>query len=444
MSTLDVHAATGLLRTFNEAGVLAAADVHVGERLGALAREDDEAVLLGAALAVRGPRLGHTLVDVAEIARTAAVDVEEAVDVSALPWPDPDDWLTRLDASPLVAVGDGDDGPDRPLRLVGSALYLDRYWQEERAVAADLTSLAVGVDGVEDGRLADLLARLFPDGTDTRQALAVATAATRRFAVVAGGPGTGKTTTVARIVALLTELAGAAPHIALAAPTNTAAVRLQAAVHKAAGELDVSDRVREHLRGLERWTLHSLLGRKPGAHSRFKHDRTNRLPHDVVIVDEASMVPLTMMARLAEAVRPAARLILVGDPGQLASIEAGVVLGDIVGDATERLALTPATRSRLSVVTGREVEADVASPGGVGDGVVVLEKVYRHGREIAGVAEAIRRGRHDEVLRALAGAPEEKIRWIAADPADPSADPLLAPIRERVVGTARAVVEAAR
>ena len=132
----------------------------------------------------------------------------------------------------------------------------------------------------------------------TRQRRAAATAVRRRFAVVAGGPGTGKTTTVARIVALLAEQAGAMPLVALAAPTGKAAARLEEAVHAEARALDVTPEVRDGLLDLGASTLHRLLGWRPGSHSRFRHHRGNRLPHDVVIVDETSMVSLSLMARL--------------------------------------------------------------------------------------------------------------------------------------------------
>ena len=152
--------------------------------------------------------------------------------------------------------------------------------------------------------------------------------------MIAGGPGTGKTTTVARIVALLAEQPGPPPHVALAAPTAKAANRLREAVQEEARELDVDPGVRALLEGLDATTLHRLLGRRPGSDSRFRHHRGNRLPHDAIVVDETSMVSLSLMARLLEAVRPEARLVLVGDPAQLSSIEAGAVLGDIVGPAT--------------------------------------------------------------------------------------------------------------
>jgi exodeoxyribonuclease V alpha subunit len=442
--------ARGLLREFNDAGVLAAADVHVARRLAALAGEDDETVTLAVALAVRGPRLGHTCVDLATIRETATVDADEPVDLTALGWPEPGEWVARVARSELVAFTasdavdatrsrDADASPlaagaftatdavdaTRPLRLAGTVLYLDRYWREEDQVAADLQTLAAGPAGdVDPDLLADGVRRLFGDQAGGRQARAAEAAVRRRFAVVGGGPGTGKTTTVARIVALLAEQAGARgvppPLVALAAPTGKAAARLQEAVHEQAAELDVDGPIRDGLLALRASTLHRLLGWRPGSHSRFRHHRGNRLPHDVVVVDETSMVSLSLMARLAEAVRPDARLILVGDPGQLTSIEAGAVLGDIVGP----MAADPASG---------------AHPG-VADGIVILERVHRYGGGIGRLAQAIRAGDPDAALDALTGAPGE-VTWIDADAAEPPAG---AAIRSPAIGAARAVIDAAR
>ena len=142
-------------RTFNEAGVLRAADVHVARRLGALTGTDDDAVLLAAALAVRCPRLGHVCVDLTTIASTASTETEEQVDLHALPWPGAEEWLDRLRISPLV-------GEDRPLRLEGARLYLDRYWSAECRVAADLLARADRqVDGVDPAVLRRGLDALF-------------------------------------------------------------------------------------------------------------------------------------------------------------------------------------------------------------------------------------------------------------------------------------------
>ncbi len=167
--------------------------------------------------------------------------------------------------------------------------------------------------------------------------MAAATAVLRRLSVIAGGPGTGKTTTVARVLALLQAQAIAAgerpPLIALAAPTGKAAARLEDAVREGADAIEIDPERRDRLHALAGKTVHRLLGFNPGNRTRFRHNALNRLPHDVVVVDETSMVSLSLMARLLEAVRSDARLILVGDPEQLASVEAGAVLGDIVGPA---------------------------------------------------------------------------------------------------------------
>ncbi|MGH9286338.1 MAG: hypothetical protein ACRD0M_11800, partial [Acidimicrobiales bacterium] len=172
-----VQAAPGLLRAFNDAGVLVAADIHVAQRLGRLCSDDDPSVLLAAALAVRAPRLGHVYADLATVATTVTVDVDRPVDLAALPWPEPTGWLVQLARSPLVAAGD--DAPlGRPLRLVGSWLYLDRYWAEERQVAEDLTARAADpATGVDEPLLSAGLARLFAgDTNDADQRVAAACA----------------------------------------------------------------------------------------------------------------------------------------------------------------------------------------------------------------------------------------------------------------------------
>jgi exodeoxyribonuclease V alpha subunit len=417
--------ATGLLRAFNETGVLSAADVHVAQRLGALADAADEVVLLGAALAVRAPRVSHVCCDLATIRHTATNELDEAGDLQALPWPDVSGWVAQLSVSPLVTVGDG--GPhDRPLRLEGTRLYLDRYWREERLIAAELLDRSASlVPQVDAESLASGLARLFPGPEPDLQRQASAAVVECRFAVVAGGPGTGKTTTVARIIALLEEQAAGAgrlpPRVALTAPTGKAAARLQEAVHAEAATMPIGADTRARLLGMSASTLHRLLGWRPGGRSRFRHDRKNPLPHDVVVVDETSMVSLSLMVKLVEAVRSDARLVLVGDPDQLASVEAGAVLGDIVGPAGD---------------------ADPPAAA-IGRGIVVLRKVHRFGGTIAELAAAIQRGDAQatvEVLRNGAGV----VRWIEADVGDGHVPSALESVRDRVVEAGRRVVDAAR
>ena len=242
------------LAAFNRAGVLSAADVHVALALGRMAGVVDATVALAVALAVRAPRLGHVFVDLATVRETVAVEAEETA-VDELPWPAADAWIAAVAAQPeLVAAGAAAEDPAvvRPLRLLGGRLYLDRYWREERELAAALRAFsAAPLRPVELEPLAGAVQRLFGDG-DVRQRAAVAAAAMRGLTVIAGGPGTGKTTTVARICAVLCERAGAAgerpPLLALCAPTGKAAARLQAAVHDEAAQLELAEPVRGRAR----------------------------------------------------------------------------------------------------------------------------------------------------------------------------------------------------
>lgn len=365
-------AATGLLGEFNDAGVLESSDVLVAQRLTALAKEDDERVALAVALVVRAIRGGSVCVDLAVL--------PDQLGAEKLPWPEPAGWLTAVTGSPLAAS-------PPVLRVDDGMLYLDRYWLEECRVAEDVLALAAAR---RTGPAPDV-ARLF-SGAHSEQRAAAEVALSRALTVLTGGPGTGKTTTVARLLALLAEQAELAGkpqlRIALAAPTGKAAARLLEAVKEQVAGLEPGDR--ERLPVLTATTLHRLLGSRPDTSSRFRHNRENRLPHDVIVVDETSMVSLTMMARLLEAVRPDSRLLLVGDPDQLASVEAGAVLSDLV----EGLAAT----------------AD--SP------VATLLTAHRFGASILSLAQAIRTGDTDAALEVLA-AGGEHIEWVDTElPAD--------------------------
>ncbi|MDQ6782934.1 MAG: exodeoxyribonuclease V subunit alpha, partial [Actinomycetota bacterium] len=199
---------------------------------------------------------------------------------------------------------------------------------------------------------------------------------------------------------------------------------------------------RRRLAGLEATTLHRLLGRRPGPEGRFFHDRRNRLPHDVVVVDETSMVSLALLAALVDALRSTTRLVLLGDAEQLASVEAGAVLADIVGPVTGGLVMRSASRVVLSRVTGHAVDAEEPPPGvGIGDGIVVLRRVHRFGEVIASLAEAVQAGDADETIHLLDRSHDE-LAWIHND--DPgSGGPDVGPIRGRVCRAGHQVLDAA-
>ncbi len=430
--------ATGLLGQFNLAGVLSAADVHVAGTVGRLGAESDERVLLALALAVRAVRLGSVCIALREIRDAVALDDDSsAVAAGSLAWPDADVWLAGCAASPLTALGDTDDTSDRhghPLRLVDDLLYLDRYWRQEQTVRAELDGrVAQPAPAVDLASLRAGLAGLFPGPAPDRQRLAAAMTALRSVTVLAGGPGTGKTTTVARILALLRSQPGPMPRVAMAAPTGKAAARLQEAVSQAAATAGLDTGA------VTASTLHRLLGWRPDSRSRFRHDRHNRLPYDVVVVDESSMVSLTLMSRLFEAVRPEARLLLVGDPDQLASVEAGAVLGDLVARPAAFGQQAPAL---LADLVGADLRPGEAESDELRNGVVRLTRTYRFGRSIGELALAIRADDADRVLSILRARGDDISFVEIADPSHPSPDEV-GPLRDDVVSAAGALTSAA-
>jgi len=432
--------ATGLLRDFNRAGVLGAADVHVASRLSRLADDSDETVQLAVALTVRALRGGSVCLDVATVEATTAVEDEDGLD--ALDWPERESWLAALRDSPLVAAGPAGD-PDRPLRLVGTMLYLDRYWRQEQRIATVLDEAARRpVPPVDGARLRAALDRLFDrpgSGGPDRQRLAAAMAAHRWVSVLAGGPGTGKTTTVAKLLAVLQDQAGGTLRIALAAPTAVAAARLTFAARALARGFGAEDRDRLG-DALEASTVHRLLGRRPDSRTRFRHDADNRLPFDAIVVDEASMVSLTMMSRLLDALRPDCRLVLVGDPDQLASVEAGAVLGDLVmREAPADAATTDTERAIVDLVPADAAGLGEEEREALGRGVVRLAEVHRFSGEIQSLAEAVRSGEPERVLAVLDELAEDQVRIELVD-ADAES---LAGLRADVVGTGAAVHRAA-
>ena len=319
----------------------------------------DERVTLAVALVVRALRGGSVCLDLRS--------VEQQVGVDGLPWPGIDEWLAAVQASPLA-------GMPPALRVDGDLLYLDRYWLEEQQVCDDILTMIA----TRPAKASPDIDRLFPPGFEEQRA-AAEVALSRGLTVLTGGPGTGKTTTVARLLVLLAS--GTRLRIALAAPTGKAAARLQEAVQLEVDKLDPADR--EAVSGLHATTMHRLLGSRPDTSARFRHNRGNRLPHDVIVVDETSMVSLTMMARLLEAVRPDARLILVGDPDQLASVEAGAVLADLVD-------------------------------GLGGARIAELKTSHRFGESIGELATAIRVGDADRAIEVLR-AGGQHIEWIDTD-----------------------------
>lgn len=375
---------------FLDAGILHLTDVHVVDRIAALdavsndgaSSEADQDTLLGLAFAVRAPRVGHT-----GVLLGALIDTLPTVD-SPLPWPtDTADWLARIRRSPLVGRwGDA----TRPFVLVEegsqSLLQIARMASYEHSLAAVLNGRAgLLPDGIPaPDRLRDDLDRFFPGTAPTDlQKLAGVLAMLARTTVISGGPGTGKTTTIRKVLFLLHGQAEAtgqpAPRVALAAPTGKAAARMKESLI-ASRPPECSDEAWRWLCSLEAVTLHRLLGYQPRTPSRFRHNAEHPLPVDVVIVDEASMIDVAMMSKLAAAAPPHGRLILLGDRNQLASVEAGNVLADLtsVGGATG-LRLPPVVAEPVAQFLGvpaTEGRVDPTAPPLAG-GMVHFTEAFR-------------------------------------------------------------------
>ncbi|GAB2795543.1 exodeoxyribonuclease V subunit alpha [Halomonas shantousis] len=394
-----------VLDVWVELGWLRALDAHFVRFLETHDTRAEECVLLGAALASHQLGRGHVCLDLAQALRDPGA-------VLSLPPQDgrhdPDDpaarivsperllaaldlatWTGCLSASRLVSVADAADASAlTPLVLHGSRLYLRRYWQCERAVAdrlADRMGAPLEVPASLRSRLDALFAANQMDpGEHDWQKAAVALALRNRLTVISGGPGTGKTTTVTRLLALLQEAAvhdtGRAMTIRLVAPTGKAAARLTESMGGAVARLDIDEAVAASL-PREATTLHRLLGARPDTRH-FRHHARHPLALDLLVVDEASMVDLELMAALLEALPDEARLILLGDKDQLASVEAGSVLGDLCQGA-ERARYSPDTTAYLTAMTGEDFsDCQDAEHGGPGSGrladhVVVLRRSYR-------------------------------------------------------------------
>ncbi|RPA19949.1 exodeoxyribonuclease V subunit alpha [Gordonia sp. OPL2] len=370
----------GLLRTLNELGLLDAADVHVTERLARLSGEVvDETARVGAALAVRAVRFGSTCLALSRVPELVGEDLAPAI-------PTPEELRVALADS--VLVRGATTGPLRPLVLADSAdgplLYLRKYFRQEELIRSVLAARGLRRPDVDPTAVRAAVADVFgpsePDELDL-QRVAAQMAAVSWTLVVAGGPGTGKTYTVARILAVLDRLAGGGARIGLCAPTGRAAAQLQAAVSS-------DPAAPSSVRAV---TVHSLLGWRPGSAPR--HNRGNKLPYDVVVVDETSMLSMTAMSKLLDAVRADARVILVGDPHQLASVEAGAVLADLV----EREIAEPPTPVVDGIIEP-SVMARLPDRDRVDHGVVTLRRGHRFGGGIATVAAAINAGDADAVV----------------------------------------------
>jgi len=340
-------------------------------------------------------------------------------------------WTTALAASPLVEVDRGRADSGSPLVLRDATLYLRRYWNDERRVAAQVDARSRSTVKLDNTAVRGWLDLLFPGSTGPAadfnwQKAACAIALRSRLAILTGGPGTGKTYTAARLLALLFAVDPAPERlrIALAAPTGKAAARLKQSIESSLGQLqgqlgDTLDLAQftSHI-GAAR-TLHSLLGARPDTRA-FKFDAAHPLEVDVVIVDEASMIHLEMMAVLLEALPPQARVIFLGDRDQLASVEAGAVLGDLCRYAKEGR-YRVSTVDYLADVCGQQMPDEYRQHDGplLAQQTVMLRESKRFGGAIGKLALAANAGDAQAAIHCLRSPGDLVVAWLdGGDPDD--------------------------
>ncbi|ETI58075.1 exodeoxyribonuclease V subunit alpha [Marinomonas profundimaris] len=412
------------LSTLQAKGVFRAIDCQWIEQLSQHAGENDAAVLMAGALCSAYLGAGHICIDLATIWTVppeglSVADLHVFLEKSGVS--NIQSWRDALAKSGLVS--EAPSAAERPMVLVGTRLYLYRYYQYEQQVLNYLKRQfdrsVFDVDG-------DLIARLFPDKSDKVdwQKVAVANAASLLFSVISGGPGTGKTTTVTKLLALLVAQSfaqGKPLRIELAAPTGKAAARLTESISSAKANLPLSDEIKRAIPE-QASTLHRLLGSDFGR-SRFKHNKENPLHLDVLLVDEVSMVDLPMMAKLIDAMPPHARLILLGDKDQLASVEAGSVLGDL-SFGIDDVYFQPEWATRLENLTSESLTpfGNVSAPP-ISRALTLLRTSYRFNENsgIGSLAKAMNAGDAKGVLRCLQS-DHDDVHWCIPEEGQTKAD----------------------
>lgn len=399
-------ARTVRLSPLHDCGAFSSLDIRFAEFLWKIADKKSQEILVAAALVSRNQHLGHICLDLPSAAGTA---LKEGGHSLPLVCPALDVWIDALRSSGVV----GDPGNFTPLVLDHkNRLYLHRYWEYEQTLA-ELIRKRVNSPPEPASLPENMMDLLFPSpetGETDWQKVAAFAAITRKFCVISGGPGTGKTTTAARILALLTAQSGEKKlRIALTAPTGKAAARLQEAIVREKAKF--GGKIREDTESRAS-TIHRLLGYVPGSPD-FRHNAENPLAADVVVVDEASMVDMALMSKLVQALPEHARLILLGDKDQLASVEAGYVMGDICDTGTVHHFSEKFCRE-LKKFTGQNIECGAGgNEPEICDCIVQLRKNHRF-REAGGIraiSQAINEGNGTKAAALLRSGQYPDISW---------------------------------
>lgn len=384
-----------------------ALDMHFADLMLEFEESERPELWFAAALVSQQTRRQHVCLDLKRLTDPLfALEIFAESETGTLPSPKA--VADALGAAKVV----GKPGEFHPLILdEANRLYLYRYWEYEQKLADALRARAQDLTEIDASKIKEAMAQYFDlqSGSPDWQSIAAAVALSKKIAVISGGPGTGKTHTIGIILALLNEQLES-PAIKLTAPTGKAAVRLRESIKKLTAERTFPEEVQQCIPD-EATTIHRLLGWKRFS-PYFRHSAVNPLDADVVVVDEASMVALPLMAKLVQALPEHARLILLGDQYQLASVEAGSVLADIcdAGDG----GFSPKLTGAIQKITGYEINPNTesASSTELNDCVVQLKKNFRFkGGGILELSEAVNAGDTDAALEVLKTSKYNDVEW---------------------------------
>jgi len=366
----------------------------------------DPDIFLAAALVSRAAGNGDICLDLEIL--TQQITIDTGKNFPTIIWPELNDWLPKLKSNKAV----GQPGQKCPLIIdANNRLYLYRYWEyEQRLVAGIEQRVAADATNINSTHVKECVERRFPSADSDRdnwQKVAVLTAILKNLSIVTGGPGTGKTYTLAIILTILFELeqkkSGKLIRISMAAPTGKAASRLLESIHSAIDSFDMQDAVKSAL-PREVHTIHRLLKTIPGS-PYFRYNAENKLPLDVVVVDEASMVDLALMSKLFQAIPSSTRIILAGDKDQLASVAAGSVFGDLC-DRKRVHGFSSGFLKKLTEIGGQDLRDPLIhqpDQAGLQDSIVILRKSHRFdtGSGIHKLSQAVKKGDHKTALSVL-------------------------------------------
>lgn len=388
-------------------------DVHFADFIQEISGCSDFEIRLASALVSWSTRMGNVCLDLNKIADNPAV--KKALPDKFILFQNINEWIDHL--TKCSAIGKAEDY--KPLVLDSrNRLYFYRYWEYEKTITDAINDrIQSHIKNIDYQKLKEGVNRVFDSGETNEidlQKVASICALLNRFSVISGGPGTGKTTTVAKILALLIEQAGKNDiNIILCAPTGKAAASLSETIRSVKSRINCDDFVKDSMPD-EAFTIHRLLKTIPGS-PYFRHNTDNSIQADVLIIDEASMVDIALMAKLFNAIPNKAQIILIGDKDQLSSVEAGSVLGDICNrELNHNISKETVNWIQTFIKSGNNQLPDLSFPQqSIQDHIIVLDKNYRFDENngIGGLSNAVNQGDSETCFQLLMNSSDKNVRF---------------------------------